>query len=422
MQHLLSLLALLLTGATYAQAPTPAPAQSARTAITDATIHVGDGTVIEGGTVVFDAGKIESVGTAAAPAGSTIIDGRGGHVYPGFIAPNTKLGLVEIDAVRSTRDFAEVGSYNPSVRSIIAYNTESNITPTLKTNGILLAQITPQGGRISGLSSVVQLDAWNWEDATIATDQGLHVNWPSRYRRNWRAGTYEKNKDYEEQVRELRAFMDEAVAYSKKGETETTNLRFAALGPVFGGERKLYLHAQRAQDIMDAVLFGKSYGADVVLVGGRDSWLVTEFLKAQDVPVILGATQALPYRGDEDIDQPFKTPAQLHTAGIDFCLGMEGAWEQRNLLFQAGQAVAFGLDYEQAVAALTSNAARILGVDDQVGTLRPGQSATLFLSTGDALDPIGTNVTHAFIDGRAISVETRQKALYRKYRGKYEQE
>ena len=422
MHYLYSLLALLLATVTYAQAPTPAPAQSVRMAITNATIHVGDGTVIENGTIVFNDGKIESVGTTAAPAGTTVVDGKGGHVYPGFIAPNTKLGLVEIDAVRSTRDFAEVGSFNPSVRSIIAYNTESNITPTLKTNGVLLAQITPQGGRISGLSSVVQLDAWNWEDATIKTDQGMHVNWPSRYRRNWRAGTYEKNKNYEEQVRELRGFMDEAAAYAKKPKVEAANLRFAALGPVLSGERKLYVHAQRAQDIMDAVLFGKSYGADVVLVGGRDSWMVTDFLKAQDVPVILGATQALPYRGDEDIDQPFKTPAMLQAAGVDFCLGMEGAWEQRNLLFQAGQAVAFGLEYEQAVAALTSNAARILGVEDMVGTLKAGHSATLFLSTGDALDPIGTNVTRAFIDGRDISVDTRQKALYRKYSGKYENE
>jgi len=110
-----------------------------------------------------------------------VIKANGKHIYPGFIAPNSTLGLAEVDAVRASRDFNEVGSMNPHIRSIIAYNTESKVVESMRPNGVLMAQITPRGGRISGTSSVVQLDAWNWEDALIKENDGIHLNWPNTY-------------------------------------------------------------------------------------------------------------------------------------------------------------------------------------------------------------------------------------------------
>lgn len=423
----ISILCLFLSAASSWAQQTPAAPQSQAILITGATIHLGNGEVLNNGTITFENGKITQIGNAGQrPSLSPSvrrIDATGKHVYPGFIAPNTSLGLIEIDAVRATNDMREVGTMNPNVRSLIAYNTDSKVTPTVRSNGVLLAQITPRGSRMPGQSSVVQLDAWNWEDAAYATDNAIHLNWPRSFRRTgwWAApGTISKNDKYDAQVREIETFFAEARAYAAAEDRMPENLKFAATKGLFDGSKKLFIHVQGLKEMMAAIQFAEQEELVPVLVGARDAWRMIDFLKEHQVSIVLNSLHSLPAREDEDVDQPFKTAAALHAAGIPFCFHRTGAWEQRNLPFLAGQAVAYGLPYEAAVAALTGNTAEILGIADRVGTLEKGKSATLFISTGDALDMRTCKVEQAFIDGREIDLNNKQKELDKKFRAKYE--
>ncbi len=353
--------------------------------------------------------------------GHRVIDAAGKHIYPGFIAPNTSLGLQEIGAVKASVDNAEIGNLNASIRSIVAYDTDSEITPTIRSMGILMAETVPSGGRISGSSSVVVLDAWNWEDAAYATDIALHLNWPVISTFNWWQQQVTKNERYDEQVRELEEFFGQAKAYFQKSSSNDANLLFEATSGLFDGSKRLFIHADQVQPIMEAVLFAEKYQITPTIVGGQDSWLITDFLKEHKVPVIIASTQRLPSREDEDVDQPYKTPAMLQAAGVEWCFSHKGFWQQRNLAFQAGQAVPFGLAYEDAVKALTSSTAKIMGIDKTVGTLEAGKDATFFISEGDALDMRSCKVVQAFIQGREINLDNKQEMLYRRFQNKYNQ-
>lgn len=417
---------LCLVGQLWAQVPMPAPEQQFPVYIVNGTVHVGNGEVLENGIVAFENGKITIVATPETLGKVNlsryqIIDAKGKHVYPGFIAPNTNLGLVEIGAVRPTRDNRETGPVNPNVRSIIAYNTDSEVIPTIRSRGVLLAQITPEGGLVSGMSSIVHLDAWNWEDAAIVTDDGIHMNWPTTYSYNWRRRQVSRNDRYGEQVDQIDQFMAEAKAYTNNKDLTETNLKFEAMRPLFSKERQLFIHVSNAKSMTTAILMAKKYNLKAVIVGGSDAWMITDLLKENNIPVILSRPHRLPTQVDEDIDQPFKTPALLAEAGVLFCLQNEGNWQQRNLPFQAGHAVGFGLDYEKAVQSISLNTAKILGIDDKVGSIAIGKDATLFISTGDALDMRSSDVEKAFIEGRSINLNNKQKGLYEKFKKKYEE-
>ncbi|MEM9820906.1 MAG: amidohydrolase family protein [Bacteroidota bacterium] len=427
MKYLIWLLSLLVFSPTVWAQQTPAPPQSRAIAIVGATAHLGNGEVIENSFIAFEDGKLTIVadGRLVKPDRNKnyqIIQATGKHAYPGLIAPNSQLGLIEIGAVSATRDADEVGLLNPNVRSIIAYNTDSRVTPTVRSNGVLLAQIVPQGGRISGSSSVVELDAWNWEDAAYRTDDGIHLNWPRAMTwTGWRTGSpyMKKNEKYTEQVKEIKAFLKEAKVYMDLASVEEKNLKFEAMQGLFDQSKTLFVHTNASKTIASAVLMAKEFGLKLVIVGGADSWLQTDLLRENNVAVILRPTQRLPGREDTDIDQPFKTPSLLQQERVLFAFGGGGSWQQRNLPFQAGQAVGFGLDYEKAIAALTLNTAKILGIDKTVGSLEVGKDATLIVSEGDVLDMQTCKVEHAFIRGKAIDLDNKQKALYRKYKQKY---
>lgn len=406
--------------------PSPGAEQSERIVLTGATIHVGNGEVIENGVIVMEDGKISKCHDAkvkVAYPDEQVMDISGKHVYPGLITPNSVLGLVEISAVRATRDNREVGYMNPHVRSLIAYNTDSRVTPTVRSNGVLTAQVKPEGGRISGSSSVVYLDAWNWEDAQVRADDGIFVNWPAIYRQTgWWAepGPIKPNEDYEKQVHELISFVAEAAA-SCKGGSGTKNLKMEAMCGIFSGEQNFYVQASQSKQIIDAVKMAEDYGVNLVIVGGRDSWLLTDLLKEHDVPVILQKMNKLPGMIDDDIDISYKLPSILQEAGILFCISAENSsGEQRNLPFNAGKAVAYGLDKEEALAAVSLNAAKILGVDDRIGSLEEGKDATLVISDGDILDIRGNQIDLAFVEGRALDLGNRHKDLYKKFMAKYD--
>jgi imidazolonepropionase-like amidohydrolase len=411
----------------YAQETiSPATRQDKPVYLTNATIHVGNGQVISNGTLAFSKGKITAVGSNVPAAGSdvTVVDLKGQHVYPGIIAPESQLGLIEFESVRATIDVKEVGEINPSVRSIIAYNADSKVINTLRSNGILLAQVTPEGGIISGVSSVVQLDAWNWEDAAYKTDNALHFNMPSLLPlstggRGPATPTADRLKAAMEQIESVRTFFRAAKAYQQEAKHSATNLKFESMRRLFSKEQQLFIHCNQVKEMLIAIDFAKEFNVDVTIVGGADSWLIADILKQNNVAVILEQPHSLPVMQDDDVDQPYKTAAQLQKAGVLYCLSNEGFWQQRNLGFEAGTAGTYGLTKEEALTAVTLNAAKILGIDKTTGSLEAGKDANIAISTGDILDMKSSVITKAFIQGREINLDNKQKQLYEKYEKKY---
>jgi len=408
---------------------TPAPAQSETITIVGATAHIGNGEVIKNSVIVFEDGKIISISESSTSKDTyqgKVIQATGKHVYPGFIAPNTTLGLVEIDAVRPTRDQDELGDMIPNVRSIIAYNAESKVVESLRPNGVLLAQITPRGGTISGTSSIVQLDAWNWEDAAVKTDDGIQLHWPSSYKRGrWWLGEprgYKPNKEYQKDIDEIKSFISNSKAYGK-ATSEKTNESFKAMQGLFNGSQKIYVHANGEKEIIDAVTNLQESGINnIVIVGAYEAYKITSFLKQNNISVLIQRVHTTPNRDDDDYDLTYKMAKILVDNDVLVALQTSGQMEgmnTRNLPFYAGQLVGQGMGKEMALQLITLNSAKILGIDTDYGSLEEGKSATLFISEGDALDMRTNILTHAFIDGREISLETHQTELWKRYSEKY---
>jgi imidazolonepropionase-like amidohydrolase len=402
--------------------------------ITNATIHVGNGQVVNNGTIKINNGKIEQVGTnIAIPADAKVFDVKGKQVYPGMILPNTDVGLKEIGSgVRGSNDYTEIGEYNPSVRSIVAYNTDSKIINTLKANGILLACVVPQGGVISGSSTVVQFDGWNWEDAAYKMENGIHLNMPSFIVRFGRRGggfpgfpglqqpPTDPVKEALDKVAEIKDFFTQAKAYLQEASHKEINLKYEAVKGLFDKKQKLFVHADQVKQMLVAIDFVKEFGFDVVMVGASESWQIADLLKQNNIAVILNQEHSLPSAEDDDVDQPYKTPAVLQKAGVLFALNDDNEETRyRNLAFNAGTAAAYGLTKEQALQAITLNAAVILGVADKTGSIEVGKDANIIVSEGDLLDMKSSIVTQAFIQGRQVSLDNKQHQLYERYKYKY---
>ena len=417
----------LITNTIFAQNQAAASPQIKAIALTGATIHTAAGQVIENGVIVFNKGIITAVGgkeTAYDKANTEIIDLVGKNIYPGLISPANELGLTEIDAVRSTNDMAEVGGINPHVRALVAYNTDSELIPTVRSNGILITQATPQGEIVAGMSSIMQLDGWNWEDAALKKDDGIHINWVGYFKRDFDYNTFtvstKKNDKRDETLREVDKTFNDAIAYIKT-KPAVTNVKMEAMRGLFDGSKILYINADYSKEIIEAIQFAKSKGIKkIVITGGEESLLAADFLKENNIPVILNATHRLPNSADDDTDISYKLPYLLAQKGVLVGLGYIGLnWRTRNLPFLAGTVAGHGMDKEDALKLITANNAKILGIDKMVGTLEVGKHATLIVSAGDVLDMRTAKVEHAFIQGRKVDLDDKQKRLYRKYSEKY---
>ena len=393
-----------------------------------ATAHLGNGEVIQNAAISIKNGEFDLVADASMiridpSAFDTIYKIYGKHIYPSFIVPNTILGITEIDQVRASHDFNETGGINPNVRSLIAYNTDSKLVKTIRTNGVLIAQVTPRGGLISGQSSIMYLNGENWEDAALKADDGIHINWPnSYYNTGWWAepGETEENKEYENKISELEKLFSKAKAYESS--INIIDLKMESMKGLFDGTKNLYIHANSASDIRDAIDFSEKHLVrNIIIVGGEDALAIATILVEKNIPVILNRVHRLPKSQDSPVDEPFKQAKELQDAGVLFCLSYEGDMEAmgaRNLSFTAGTTIAYGQEYEKAVQSITLNTAKILGIADIVGSIESGKKATFFISSGDALDMRTNNVEQAFINGIAIDLNNHQKELFEKYRNR----
>ena len=415
-----------------AQSPLVAPPQKKPVMLVGGTIHTGTGEVIENGIVAFSAGKITFVGkledSSLSDEGYEVIHVKGKHVYPGLIFPNTSLGLVEIRGVEVTVDTREIGDLNPNARAIAAYNTDSHVIPVIRSNGILLAQIVPQGTLLPGTSSVVQLDAWNWMDAGYAIDNGLQLGWPRKPAAGGREGTTTLSQaapsgadTYNRNVELLEKIFTDAVAYSAIVNPKDVNLRLEAMRGLFDGSKILFISAPTPKEIIAAVTFSKRHGVKkIVLVEANEvAWAVKDFLKENDIPIILSSPFSLPAYDYSDIRMPFKLASMFIKDGILTGLTYSSQ-AYGNLPFAAGQTVSYGLTKEEALQTITLNNAKILGIADRTGSIETGKDANIVVSTGDILDMKTNNIEYAFITGRSIDLDNKHKQLYRRFQTKYE--
>ena len=413
----------------------PGPKQTKPVLLKGATVVTVSGPTRPSADVLLANGKIAQIAPSiAAPAGAEVIEAKGRFVYPGLIAAQTVLGLVEVAGARQTVDTAETGSINPNARTQTAINPDSELIPVARANGVLTALTVPadraagatKRNLLAGTSTLIRLDGWTWEDLTLHAGVGMHVYWPAlriNTEGRGKAGGA-SSKPGEAQMRELDEAFNLARSYARAkaagGAGLETDLRWEAMLPVLRGEMRVFVHADEQKQIRAALAFAKKHEVKIVVVGGLDAWRVADELKAADVPVIVGGTQRLPLRRDDDYEAAYANPARLHAAGVKFCIagGIEGPRDvgnERNLAYYAARAAAHGLPREEALRSVTLGAAEVLGVQAELGSLEVGKRATLIVTSGDPLE-ISTQIEMAFIDGAPVDLRSRHTQLYEKYR------
>ena len=415
-------------GALHAQVRMTVPPQSEPIALQGATIHTVSDGVIENGTIVFEDGIITAIGAdVAVPAGARIVDATGKHIYPGLIDAYSTVGIAEIGAVDVSNDVNELGDFNPNVRADVAVNAESRHIGTSRSAGVLTTLTTPGGGLISGMSSALALEAW--EGRSLGSAGALNGNWPDpNPRPSWwggfRGGNPDDRPSYEEQVQQIKDFFAEARAYRdavQAGEEVRTDSRYAAMIPALDGDIPVVVGADGAAQINDAITWAQEEGLRIVIRGGQDAIHVADRLAAEEIPVILTSTLEAPGRDYEGYDGAYGMPARLHEAGVKFAIsGGAGSLYTNRLGYEAGVAVAFGLPEDEALKAVTLNAAEFMGLEDRLGSLEVGKQATLLITTGSPLDTQGT-IEQAYIQGRELDMMDIQKWFFEKYMEKLNQ-
>jgi imidazolonepropionase-like amidohydrolase len=417
---------LLLATISASAAEIPAKAQDHPIALVGATIHPVTGPDIAGGTILFDHGKIVAIGAGVTiPANAEKLDVTGKHIYPGLVDVRTDIGLVEIGAVRATRDENESGSVNPNIRAESGINPESDIIPVTRANGVTTAVTMPSGGTISGTAAAIALDGWTWEEMTLRAPAGLIVNWPSMtINRAWweQRSEEDQKKARTKALNELRFAFRDARAYLKAkraGTAVDTDLRWEAMAPVLDGKEPVLMSAEEIQQIQAAVAWAEQEGVKLIIVGGYDAWRAAGLLKAKDIPVIVNPIHRTPWRRWEAYDDPMTLPKKLYDAGVKFCIAGDGGnSNERNLPYHAATAASYGLPKTEALKAVTISAAEILGIADRVGSLENGKDATLIVTNGDPLE-IRTGVEMEFIQGKNIELTSKHTRLFEKYKEKY---
>lgn len=401
----------------------PGSEQSQPVLLQGGTLHTVSQGRMEDTDLLFEDGKITAIGAnLSVPENAQVIDVDGHHVYPGLIALDTTLGLVEMSAVRATVDTTETGVVTPEVSAHTAFNADSDIIPTVRYNGITHAQVVPQGNLVRGSSSLLNLDGWNHRTALEEGDIAMHISWPrvglntawweTRSAEEQRKANAEQRDALKEAFTTARAYYDAREA----GHQRTEDVRWEAMTGLFDGSKQLFIHADDRRQITQAIDFAKEQGLEMTLVGGRDAWMLADTLAEENIAVVLGDPYGLPAREDDAYDTAFATPAKLAAAGVEFSISYPGFWDTRNLAFAAGHAVAFGLEQDAALKAITMTPAKMLGVDDRLGSLDVGKQASLVVSKGDILDPLGQSIEHMFIDGRLVDLRNRHTQLYEKYK------
>jgi imidazolonepropionase-like amidohydrolase len=389
------------------------------TAIVGGTIHTVSGPTIEGGTLLLQDGRILSAGVLeSVPVGARVIEAAGKHIWPGMIALNTELGLREIGSVPATNDAQEIGGNQPDLEVLRAINGESAHFAVTRLNGITRTQVTPQGsGPMCGQSALIDLDGDTWEELEFVDQDTLHIRFPA-------VRNDADKKEAPEEVGEMKKLLESARQYARLMDEAVLGAspppfdpRLDALVPVVRGERRVALHADNAQTILFALKFAAEEKLDAVLYGATEGWKVADRIARSGIPVVVGPVLALPRSRFDPYDCLFANAAVLQRAGVQIALQTDDAENPRNLAFHAAMACSFGLPHDEALRAVTLYPARILGVEDVLGSLEAGKIADVIVTDGDLLE-ISSRTEYLFIDGVQVDLANRQSRFYEKYRGR----
>ena len=396
----------------------PAAEQSNPILFIGGEIHPVSSAMIPDGWVLVSDGRIEAVGSGVVPdlpEGCREVQLNGRRVYPGLIAADSELGLTETEAVDVTQDYNEFGTWTPEAKTVVALNPDSDLIPVTRAAGVLTALVNPSGGKLPGQSTVIRLDGWTYEDLAIVPQAALVLEWPRGGRRGGPS---------EDQIREIDEFFDAADAYylaREHDETVKPDLRYESMKAAVNSEVPLLVRASTAAQIEAAASWSATRDLDIVILGGEEADRVSDLLIAEDIPVIVRGVHRAPVSRHMAPHTPHELPALLHKAGVRFCIApRDRPAHVRNLAHHAATAAAHGLPREAALRSVTLDAADIIGVSDRLGSLEPGKSATLIITSGDPLE-MTTDVEMAFIDGREIDLSSRHTQLRDKYREKYKQ-
>jgi imidazolonepropionase-like amidohydrolase len=410
----------------------PGGSQKKPVVFRNGVIHTVSGEIIENGTLVFDKGKIQSIGlNIAFPGEAEIIDAKGLHLYPGLIDSFSSIGLIEIDSIRASIDTTETGNINPNVRAAVAFNPDSEAIPVARANGVLISVITPNGGLVAGRSAAMVLDGWTWESMTLKPDVGMALTWPRygrpRLRREGPSPEGDEPKQDTERLAALHELMRETKAYATSRDAapadQPVDLRLEAMRDVVEGKTPVLVLANSVKQIQTSIAFAKQYSLKMILIGAADAAHCLQLIKEANIPVVVSSTYRLPTRHDSAYDEAYALPAKLREAGVTFCIagdGRFGASMVRNLPYHAASASAFGLSEADALRSITLSAAEIFGIADRVGSLEAGKDATLIVTDGNILET-PTQVVRAYIEGKQVDLTSKHTQLYQKYETKYKQ-
>ncbi|MBI3724509.1 amidohydrolase family protein [bacterium] len=399
--------------------PAPEPPSNDRGlyAIVGARVEPVSSAPLARATVVVRDGKISLVGAdARVPAGATVIDGKGLTVTPGFIEAGSWIGLVEISALKVTRDASDSGEFQPDLVALTGVFPPSEHVKVARAAGITLGLATPSGGLVPGQASVIRLDGWTPEEMKVRERAALVVEFPSRPGAPPEGGARPKKHDRLELLEKLFDKAKEDLERRERARgTDATippDTRLEAMAPYLRGELPVLLHAEDARTILDALQFAERRKLKPAILGGRDSWKVATLLAERRVPVLLGPVLDYPWSKEEPYDAGYSCAAELARAGVQVAIRSGGSQMTgpRNLPFEAAMAASYGLGRERALAAITKVPAEILGLSKERGTIEPGKVADLVVSLGDPLEPT-SRIRYVFIDGKPVSLESKQTRL-----------
>ncbi len=397
----------------------PAPAQNHPIALKGGTIVTVSGETIESGVVVFEKGIISYVGVNTdLPEGTRVIDASGKYIYPAMIHARSSAGLSEISGIAQTVDLVEHGIINPNVRAQVAFNAESEHLPLARTHGIAVSVATPMGGIISGLSAAMLTDGWNWEEMTLQAPIAMVINWPVMSNVNIRDSALRELSDA---FRSARQYMQAKNAAGEKGVPyHRTDVRWEAMIPVLEGKVPVHINANELTQIQAAINWAEKEHVRMVLVGGRDAGYVLPQLKEKNIPVIVSPVLSGPSRPWEEYDRSYRLPSMLYEAGIEYCIAgdFSPAYMTR-LPHHPASAVAFGLPQEEAIRTITLYPARILGIEERMGSIEAGKDASLIIADGNLLE-LSTRIEQVYIQGREVHMHDKHRRLYDRYRTRYE--
>ena len=405
-------------------------------AIKGAKIFTLAGAPIDNGTIVIRDGKIAAVGAnVQIPSDAKVIDASGLEVYPGMFDPVTQIGLEEVPAVKATVDTTETGEFNPDVTAATAFNADSAHVDVTRSDGITEVLVVPGaiggffggggGSVIGGNASAVDLGGWNINDMVIQRHAAMELTWPTIAAGSFDPETFsfhrlpfeEAKKQYQKRVDALSDLFDKARHYGQAMQSGAANfpqdLKLAALARVVDGQEPLLVIANSGRDIRHAVEFCEKQNVRMILAGAADAWKTVDLLKKNNIPVIIGPILSIRQQDDDPYDAEYTLASKLYSAGVKIAFASFNTSFSRRLPQYAGTAVGYGLPHDEALKAVTVNAAQMLGLDD-IGTLEPGKVANVVVTNGDLLE-LRTQVKYLFIKGQLTSLDNKQLELYERY-------